>query len=38
MLVFPVPLKAPHHNPRFDVDEGVITLAVRCVTRLAMEL
>jgi len=37
-LVFPFALKAPHHNPRFDVDEDVMLLAVRCVTRLVLEL
>jgi len=38
MLVFPMPLCAPHHSPRFDVDEDVISLAVRCMTALALEL
>ena len=33
-LIFAMPLKAPHHNGCFDVDESVLPLAVGTVTEL----
>jgi aminobenzoyl-glutamate utilization protein A len=37
-LLFPIPLKAPHHNDHFDIDEAVIGLAARCFAQLALEI
>lgn len=37
-LLFPMPLKAPHHNDRFDIDENVIGLAARCFAQLALQI
>ena len=37
-LLFPMPLKAPHHNDHFDIDEAVIGLAARCFAQLALEI
>lgn len=37
-MLFPMPLKAPHHNDHFDIDEAVIGLAARCFARLALQL
>ena len=37
-MLFPMPLKAPHHNDHFDIDEGVIILATRCFAKLALEI
>lgn len=28
----------PHHNPRFDIDEGALPLGVQLMTRVAMEM
>ena len=37
-LVLCMPLKAPHHNSFFDVDESVIPLSARIFASLAMEV
>lgn len=37
-LLFPMPLKAPHHNDHFDIDEKVIGLATRCFAQLALSI
>lgn len=37
-MLFPMPLKAPHHNDHFDIDEGVIGLAARCFAQLALQI
>mgnify|MGYP003308138464 CR=1 FL=1 len=37
-LVFPMPLIAPHHNDRFDLDERVMPLALRCLAALIERL
>ena len=37
-LIFAMPLKAPHHNGRFDVDETVLSLAVRTTAELVANI
>jgi len=37
-MLFPMPLKAPHHNDHFDIDEKVIGLATRCFAQLALQI
>lgn len=37
-LIFAMPLKAPHHNGRFDVDETVLPLAVRTMAELVANI
>ena len=37
-LVFPMHLIAPHHNDRFDLDERVMPLALRCLAALIERL
>ena len=37
-LVFCMPLKAPHHNGCFDVDEKVIPLAARIFAELVLSV
>lgn len=37
-MLFPMPLKAPHHNDHFDIDEAVIGLAARCFATLALKI
>ena len=37
-LIFAMPLRAPHHNERFDVDETVIDLGVRALAELVVNI
>lgn len=37
-MLFPMPLKAPHHNDHFDIDENVICFAARCFAQLALQI
>lgn len=37
-MILCMPIKAPHHNGRFDVDERVIPLGARIFASLALEL
>lgn len=37
-MLFPMPLKAPHHNDHFDIDENVIGLAARCFSQVALQI
>ena len=37
-LLFGMPLKAPHHNGSFDVDERVIGFAARCMAEIALAI
>ena len=37
-LLFGMPLKAPHHSGHFDVDEGVIPLAARCMAQIVLSV
>ena len=37
-MLFPMPLKAPHHNGAFDIDEKIISQCVKAYSDLAFEL
>lgn len=37
-MLFPCPLKAPHHNSFFDIDEDVIIIAARAFAQIALSL
>jgi len=37
-LILGMPLKAPHHNSHFDVDDGVLAVGARCFAQLALQV
>lgn len=37
-MIIGTPLKAPHHNGRFDFDEAVLPLAVQIFTKIALDI